>query len=255
MRDALPTHHFNLQQMGINDTGSLDSEAWLNEFPQGPASGGIAGMQGWVNVNRLLAGDAVVKASHFFTFAHGYPRGFGMRTGSGPGYLVNSSTLQQYGYWQTENVNVHFILPDGSDGGWSMVKYVSRRAGLTFCFIDGCNAAGFLDTLMINVMEGGNYRPTLQNLIAGGKFPYYGCGWTESKPYRSATGLDIYLDHADYVTSFFQYCLERDAAGYLKNTYSDSRKRAIFLSTQPRSKNPASTGWAHVGCDQLYMDE
>jgi len=64
--------------------------------------------------------------------------------------VVTAATLDQYGYRYWEWPWLHFILPDGTDGGTSRVRLLRRKAGLTFCFLDGCSTAPFLDTLMIN---------------------------------------------------------------------------------------------------------
>jgi hypothetical protein len=248
------SHHFDLQQMGVFDGISGGAEEWYWSL--------LSPAQGWINVNKLLAGAVPGQIpTHFFVFAHGNPTGFGMLRGSGETTHVDVTTLTQEGYWEVRTEPVHFTFPDGSDGGWSTVKVYTKRSGLSFCFIDGCSAAPFLPVLMINNVHTSGFwttknEPTLSDLIKSGKFPYYGCGWTTTKAVSWINGLDVDLGHSDYVTSFFAYCVDRDpSTGFLKLDYKDAREKARHWSIPPGYSNlTANWGWKHIGCDELFMD-
>jgi hypothetical protein len=95
--------------------------------------------------------------------------------------------------------------------------------------------------------------------LNAGSFPYYGCGWIKTKdigiigPFG---GGDVKWEHADYVGRFLAFTTERDTRTSLaKWTYREAREKARFFSDSPNEVNPWSSGWKHIGCDTLYIDE
>jgi hypothetical protein len=212
----------------------------------------------WTNLNIFLAGAASKQGTHLFAFSHGDKTGFGQRTWTlGPGDHVDWGTLDAFGFSYFTNVSCIITGPPPFSGTVT-VRMVVRRSGQTFAFIDGCNAAGFLDTLVLNPMN--ISHPTLQDLLTAGKFPYYGCGWTKAK--QAATlgpggfASDVLWQHADYAGRFLQFASEIDQnTGLAKWKYKEARTKAMYYSNSSTTLNPWSSGWAHVGCDELYIDE
>lgn len=237
--------HFSLQTMARDYDVSPSAEGWNI----------LRTRTAWDNLNRFLAGATnetyrdPVQGTHLYSISHGGVKGIG-----GPAGGVSSQTLQDSGYWECTEVTVKGTGQDPQ----TYMRY-TRTKGLTFVFLDGCSTMeGDLVPALLNgpINAGENGQVTIIDLVTKGQFPHYGCGWTRKKIFSSVFRTDIDFGHADYVKQFFGSLLTPDPeTGLPANTYRQARSRARYWSNSPTFVNPASQGWGHTGCDELYIDE